>query len=93
MRILTAKAEGNGSAFEIKTGGKRDKENIRTVYCWGTFGGATVTLEISLDQVVWFPVTGVSFTEKGVINIEARTRYIRGVVGAGTSESIDMAIH
>jgi len=93
MRILTAQAEGNGDSFELLTGGKRDKENIRTVFCWGTFGGATVTLEISLDNTVWFPVTGVSFTAKGAVNIEARARYIRGVVGAGTGEAIDMAVH
>lgn len=93
MRILTDQAEGNGASFEVNIGGKSNKENIRTVYCWGTFGGATVTLEISIDEVNWFPVTGVSFTQLGAVNIEARATHIRGVVGAGTAESIQMAIH
>jgi len=92
MRILSGANNGNGASFELKTGGKRDKENIRTVYCWGTFGGATVTAEISIDGTEWFSVTGVSFTVKGAVNIEARARYIRGVVTGGTGESIDMQL-
>jgi len=94
MKILEAAANGNGASFELKTGGKNPKENLRTVYCSGTFNGATVTVEISLDGTVWFEVANISFTSLGATNMEARARYVRGVVtGGGGSEAIDLALH
>jgi len=93
MRILTAAGNGNGSSFELNTGGSRNKENLRTVFCWGTFGGATVTVEISIDGTNWFEVSNISFTLKGAVNMEARAVYVRGVVTGGSGESINLTLH
>ena len=93
MKLLEAAGNGNGTSFELNTGGRRNKENLRTVFCSGTFGGATVTVEISLDEVTWFPVASVSFTALGAVNMEARAIYIRGVVTGGTGSAIDLALH
>lgn len=93
MKILDSANNGNGDSFLLKTGGTRDKENLRTVFCWGTFGGATVTVEISLDDTNWFPVASISFTSAGAVNMEARAVYVRGVVAGGTGESINLALH
>lgn len=93
MQILTAAGNGNGSSFDLKTGGKSNKENLRTIFCWGTFGGATVTIEISIDGTNWFAVPSISFTALGTVNMEARAVYVRGVVTGGTGESINMVLH
>jgi len=92
MKILNAAGTGNGDSYELRTGGKNAKENIRTVYVYGTFGGTTVTVQISPDGTNWFTVTGLSFTDVGAINMEARAAFIRGVVTGGTTPSITMVI-
>jgi len=92
MKILDSAGNGNGDSYELLTGGRMPKENIRTVYCWGTFGGATVTVEVSPDGSNWFSVTGLSFTSADAINMEVRARYVRGVVTGGTSPSVNMLL-
>lgn len=93
MKILDGASNGNGSTFDLNTGGRTPKENIRTVYAWGTWNTATAKVQVSLDDVTWFDVTGLSFTADGAINMEVRARYVRGVVsGGGGSESINMSV-
>lgn len=94
MRLLTAAGNGNGVTTEFNTGGKRH-DNLRSIYCFGTFDGATVTVEVSPDNgTTWFAIDLVSFTAKGSMNMEARATDIRGVVaGGGGSEAINLIVH
>lgn len=77
-----------------------DDLRIGTLYVWGTFGGATVTLECSPDppelaagDSEWFPVPDAdAITTKTVINVQFRARKLRGVVASGTSPSITMKV-
>ena len=93
MQILQNAGAGNGTAYDLHTGGRTPKENIRTVYCWGTFNGATVTVEVSPDGgATWFAVSGLSFTSQDAINMEVRASQVRGVVTGGTSPSINMLV-
>lgn len=64
---------------------------LQTVYCWGTFDGATVTLEGSPDSTEWFPLT--SFTGKAVKGIGLNARFLRGTVSsAGGTTSINLTV-
>lgn len=64
---------------------------LQTIYCWGTFDGAVVTLEGSPDNNEWFTLT--SFAEKGVRGIGVNARYLRGsVASAGASTSVDLLV-
>lgn len=88
-------ADGNGAAVDWR---KFDKPKPDTVYCWGTFGGATVTLQASPDGTNWLDVTDdyddpITFTAAGIVAVQMSAHAFRGVVsGAGGSTSVSMAI-
>lgn len=93
MKILSGAGIGTGAWFNLRAGGRRAKENVRTLYFFGTFNGATVTVEVSPDGgTTAFAISGVSFTSAGMINIEARADMIRGVVTGGTSPAVDLVV-
>jgi hypothetical protein len=64
----------------------------RTVYCWGTFGGATVKVQISPDREEWFDVPELTFTEKGAVNASFQGSSLRGVISGGTGASINLEV-
>ena len=64
---------------------------LNSVYCWGVFDGATVTLRGSLDNVEWFDLA--TFTAKGVTGLGVKAPYKRATVsGAGANTNINMNI-
>lgn len=93
MRLLNNSGGGNGATFEIREWGNRHIEHMYTLFVWGTFGGATVTVEISPDETNWFPVSGVSITDKVALNLEFRARFVRAVVTGGTAPSIQALLN
>lgn len=59
--ILSGKTSDGSSPVIEWTGG------TGTFWAWGTFGGASVSLEASPDGTTWIPVgTAVSFAQNGV---------------------------
>ncbi|MGB5948157.1 MAG: hypothetical protein WBG82_02450 [Parvibaculum sp.] len=62
MATILNGATANGASAPVEwTGG------TGTFWAWGTFGGATVTLEASPDGANWFAVgPAVTFAQKGV---------------------------
>lgn len=83
MQLLSARTT-NGSGTSIE-----NYSYLQSVYCWGTFDGATVTLEGSPDNSEWFTLT--SFSVKGVKGIGVNARYLRGTVSsAGASTSVTL---
>lgn len=93
MRLLTDSAGGAGSSFEIREWGNRYKNQLYTLFVWGTFGGAIVTLEISFDGVEWFAVSGVNITAKTALNVEFRARFVRAVVTGGAGVTLQALLN
>lgn len=89
MRLFTAAGGAvTGTALAIREGLNRNKHQLYTFFVWGTFGGATVTLQISPDNVNWFG-TGVSVTAQGAVNVEFRANFVRAMSTGGAGSSID----
>lgn len=64
-----------------------------TVFCWGTFGGATVKIQLSFDGAEWFDVDDLTFTAKTVINAYlGKDVQVRGVISGGTGASINLGV-
>ena len=93
MQLLSGAGAGNGSPHEIKQPYNREISQLKTWFVWGTFGGATVTLEISPNTedppVEWFSVPNASLTARGVMNVEFRAKWVRAVVTGGAGQSIN----
>ncbi len=85
MFLLQARTtNGSGTAME-------NTSYLQSVYCWGTFDGATVTLEASPDNSEWFTI--VTCTAKSVRGIGVNARFLRGTVsGAGASTSVTLLL-
>lgn len=95
MRLLEDADNGNGSPFQLRHGQNQHLDQLKTLYVWGDFDGAAVTLEISPnpDDFPWFPVTGVSITTDAAVNVEFRANFVRAVVsGGGGAESLNAII-
>jgi len=90
-----ATANGAGPAVASRL---RDWRPSVSVWCWGTFDGAAVALEVSPDGETWFPVLDadgdpVSFDAADFVVVDMPTLAYRGVVSsAGGSTSLHMAI-
>jgi len=90
QRIATAQAEGNSTGIAIPNHANTTKSHLRTLLVGGTFGGATVKYQVSLDDTTYFDVDGAdAITAATAINVEHRCPYHRINVGVGTAESID----
>jgi hypothetical protein len=64
-----------------------------TLVAWGTWDGATVSLELSPDGgTTWIAITGASFTDDGAANIDTQAglTYRGAVSGAGASTSVTL---
>ncbi len=90
QRIATAQAEGNSTGVAIARAANVNISQLRTLLVGGTFGGATVKYQVSLDNVTYFDVDGAdAITSATAINVEHRAPFHRINVSAGTSEAID----
>jgi hypothetical protein len=63
--MFAAQTSNANSAARALTGG------MRTVVAWGTWGGGTVTLQMSPDETTWIDVPDGALTANGAINIYA----------------------
>ncbi len=64
-----------------------------TVACWGTFGGATVKLQLSLDGTKWFDIDDLTFTDEGIVNAYlGKDVKVRGVISGGSSASLNLSV-
>lgn len=85
--LLSARTtSGNGTPQEIK----RAKDTYRegSLAVWGTWDGASVQIQDSMDQVTWHDVPSGLFTSNTRKNYQTHFRYVRAVVataGAATN--------
>lgn len=88
MTVLLTNHTTNTSGSEAKV----LQNYFSTLFVWGTFGGATVTIEASPNGTEWFTVPDLSITEKYLGNIDVAARsgdiYMRALVTGGTAASI-----
>lgn len=63
----------------------------------GTFGGATVGLEGSVDGVNWFTITDaadatIAMTAAGVVEFKKQPLYLRPTITGGTGDSLQIMV-
>ena len=69
----------------------------KTVQVWGTFGGATVVIEGSMDGTTWATLkspldAALSFTAAGLAAILENPEFIRPRSSGGTGTAVKVAI-
>lgn len=90
ISLLTAGSNGTSDAALMRDVGV---DRVDSVYVWGTFDGATVTIQYSPDGTEWFDPEENSFTAKAASAIELNAYQVRAVVsGGGGSESINVML-
>lgn len=70
---------------------------IGCVQITGTFGGATITLEVSNDGTTWFNLTdlqgaGISATANKFADFTTAAIYIRPAITGGSSDSVNVRL-
>lgn len=109
MAAITASAANNNGSYEAHTytwtlteadtavrvtaGENAD----RTVQIAGTFGGATVVVQGSLDDTNYLPLhdmagNALSFTAAGIASIAEATPYLKVVATGGAAQSVKAMI-
>lgn len=95
MRLLTDAAEDtNGANINIRIPKGLLPTHFYTLFVWGTFGGTTVTLQISPDDgTTWFNIVDAdSITVKSVINLEFVCSHVRAITTGGTGATIQVEL-
>ena len=88
MTVLLANqtSDGRGSEAHVL------QDYHSTLFVWGTFGGATVTIEVSPDGIEWFTLPSLTITAKYVGNVDLAARggiYIRAFASGTTTSSLN----
>ena len=81
-------SDGQSSSIKLGSFGQR-RYDIFTFYAWGTFGGGTVKLQISLDESKWFDIPNASLTAEGVLNIQFRAPYVRADLSGSSGANLN----
>lgn len=77
--LLNARStNGSGTAQALARAKGVPREG--TLFIFGTFGGATVTIEVSMDQTTWIAVPSGAFTAATVTQLQTSAHYIRATV-------------
>jgi hypothetical protein len=85
MQLLQA------NTTNITTAAQENYSYLQTVFCFGTFNGATVALQGSPDGSEWFDIA--SFTAKQVIGIGLSVRFLRAAItNAGGTTSVSLIV-
>jgi len=78
-------ADGSGDAVHLH------EKTESTIFCWGTFGSGTVTVEMSPDGSEWFSHSDLTFTAKGITNIVLpKDCYVRGTLSGATAPNVNL---
>lgn len=92
--LASGQANGTADAVEMPRFAHLQESHLRTLYIYGTFDSADVTLEISPDNSNFFAVANVTaIVVKTAINVEFRGSHVQIVVANGLgSESISVRL-
>ena len=86
LSLNGATANGAGAVIYAPRFDQVRPRNPLTVYVWGTFGGATVKVQVTPDGTNWFDLSNYSFSDVGCENIDAAAvayrLFVSGATGA-----------
>lgn len=89
--LKAATANGSGTVLPINRRSTETNGNS-TLYVFGTFNSATVTVQASIDNSTWLDVG--AYTVATLVNTTIKAKYFRAVVSsAGASTSVSAHIH
>lgn len=76
---------------------EREEGGLGSVQFEGTFGGATVVLQVSNDATNWHTVSDVfgndvSVTAAAIKEISTGALYVRPSISGGTSDAVDVTL-
>ena len=81
----TANVAGSGTVKAYKA--------RHTMFAWGTFGGATVKVQLSPNGVDWFDDANLTMTTAGFNTFEvAPDTRMRGVISGGTAANLNLTV-
>lgn len=89
---ISMTSDGSSEAVLIPGPFNDLSSKLRTIYAWGTFGGGTLTVEVSPNGTVWFPLTSPVFVAKGMSNIELKALKIKFTLAGATGPSINVVV-
>ena len=91
QQIATALAEdASSTGVAIISNTNVHRSHLRTLLVGGTFGGTTVSYQVSQDDSTWFSVTGAdAITSATAINVEHRCKYHRILTVGGAGAAIN----
>lgn len=90
-KVGTITADGTVNILGAKSAAA-GRGNFTTVYVWGTWGGGTVTVNVSPNKTDLFPVTDGALTADGFVNIDAKTDGIHLVTTGSTGASLNYQV-
>ena len=76
--LSNASSNLNGNSISFKGGW------VGTVYCYGTFNGANVRVQVSPEGNTWFNLANLTFQSANVVNMDL-LGFIRGNVSEAIS--------
>ena len=85
-KLLDASDNATGASFRIQDYTDADTTHDRVVIYGGDFGGGSLTIEASEDDVFFVPI--VTVTAAGSSTIFARFPFIRAVLAGATAGSV-----
>lgn len=96
MRVIWANVTESDTCTAVQFPHARDK----TVQVKGTFGGATITIEGSLDEAIGGTYAGltdpqgnaIAFTAAGIESIMENTQWVKPVTASGSSSSVTVTM-
>lgn len=83
-QLLSASADANGTALALSA---RVEGDTMGIIARGTFGGGTVTIQVSFDGTNWAS-TDVTFTADGYKELRVVANYVRAVLAGSTSPTV-----
>jgi hypothetical protein len=96
MRVIWANIGDADTCTAVQFPHARDK----TVQVYGTFGGATIVLQGSLDEAIGGTYVGltdpqgneISFTADGIEAVAENTQWVKPATSGGTSSSVTVTM-
>ena len=83
MPVLFSARSSNGASSAAAWSG-----GVGTYYVGGTFGGATVTLEVSFDHgATWLGLNDAALTQEGAVNFQLPNVLLRAQVSNATGST------
>lgn len=88
MSVVTLASAATANGNYPSAAGIKPTLRDLCVIAQGTFGGATVTLEASVDDVVWVAIASGTFTAAGTLRLQlGETMSLRAVITSASGST------